>query len=64
VRKVIVSTGYYDLPNLMGVPGEHLSKVMHYYKEPHPYYDTDVVVIGARTPLLLPHSTSGATVRA
>jgi len=47
-RKIIVSTGYYDLPNIMNVPGEHLSKVMHYYKEPHPYYDTDVLVIGAK----------------
>jgi len=47
-RKVIVATGYYDLPNLMQVPGEDLPKVFHYYREPHPYYDTDVMVIGAK----------------
>lgn len=47
-RKVIVSTGYYDLPNQMGIPGENLPKVFHYYREPHPYYDMDVVVIGGK----------------
>jgi thioredoxin reductase (NADPH) len=47
-RKIILSTGYYDLPNMMGVPGEDLPKVFHYYKEPHPFYDTDVLVIGAK----------------
>ena len=47
-RKVIISTGYYDIPVLMNVPGEHLSKVLHYYKEPHPFYDCDVAVIGSR----------------
>lgn len=48
VRKIIVATGYYDLPNYMGIPGEELPKVMHYYKEPHPYFDTDVLVIGGK----------------
>ena len=47
-RKVIISTGYYDLPNIMGIPGETLPKVFHYYHEPHPFYDSDVVVIGAK----------------
>ncbi len=47
-RKLIVATGYYDLPNRIGVPGEELPKVTHYYREPHPYYNSDVVVIGAR----------------
>jgi len=47
-RKVILSTGYYDLPNYMNIPGEDLAKVFHYYHEPHPYYDTDVVVIGGK----------------
>ena len=47
-RKIIVATGYYDLANLMEIPGEELEKVFHYYKEPHPYYDTDVVVIGGK----------------
>jgi thioredoxin reductase (NADPH) len=47
-RKLVVATGYYDLPNLMGVPGEDLPKVYHYYREPHPFYDTDVLVIGGK----------------
>ena len=47
-RKLIVSTGYYDLPNMMNVPGEDLPKVFHYYREPHPYYDCDVVVVGGK----------------
>jgi thioredoxin reductase (NADPH) len=47
-RKLVVATGYYDLPNLMGVPGEELGKVMHYYREPHPFYNSDVVVVGAK----------------
>ena len=47
-RKIVVATGYYDLPNYMGVPGEELPKVLHYYTEPHPYYDTDVLVVGAK----------------
>lgn len=47
-RKLIVSTGYYDLPNLMCIPGEELSKVFHYYNDPHPYFDMDVVVIGGK----------------
>jgi thioredoxin reductase (NADPH) len=46
--KVIIATGYYDIPNLLNVPGEDLAKVMHYYKEPHPYYNHDVAVIGAK----------------
>ncbi len=47
-RKIVVATGYYDLPNYMHVPGEDLAKVMHYYKEPHPYFDMDVLIIGAK----------------
>jgi thioredoxin reductase (NADPH) len=47
-RKLIVSSGYYDLPNYMGIPGEELSKVFHYYNDPHPYFDSDVVVIGGK----------------
>jgi thioredoxin reductase (NADPH) len=35
-RKLALSTGYYDLPNFMGIPGENLSKVHHYYNDPHP----------------------------
>jgi thioredoxin reductase (NADPH) len=47
-RKLIVATGYYDLANQMDVPGEDLPKVFHYYREPHPYFDTDVLVIGGK----------------
>jgi thioredoxin reductase (NADPH) len=47
-KKVILSTGYYDLPTRLNVPGEDLPKVIHYYKEPHPYYNHDVVVVGAK----------------
>ena len=47
-KKVIVSTGYYDLANQLHIPGEDLPKVSHYYGEPHPYYDTDVLVIGGK----------------
>jgi len=47
-RKVIFSTGYYDLPNYLNVPGENLPKVIHYYREPHPYYNSDVLVVGAK----------------
>ena len=47
-RKIILATGYYDIPNLLNVPGEDLPKVLHYYKEAHPYYNHDVAVIGAK----------------
>src|SRR5689334_12469964 len=47
-RKIVLATGYYDVPNMLQVPGEDLSKVLHYYKEPHPYYNHDVLVIGAK----------------
>ncbi|WP_213804616.1 YpdA family putative bacillithiol disulfide reductase [Granulicella sp. dw_53] len=47
-RKLVVATGYYDLPNYLGIPGEDLPKVMHYYHEPHPFYGLDVVVIGGK----------------
>ena len=47
-RKIIVSTGYYDLPNHLGIPGEDLPKVAHYYNEPHPFFGQDIVVIGGK----------------
>ncbi|HWQ54940.1 MAG TPA: YpdA family putative bacillithiol disulfide reductase [Bryobacteraceae bacterium] len=47
-RKIVLATGYYDVPNLLNVPGEELGKVLHYYKEPHPYYNHDVAVVGAK----------------
>ncbi len=48
VREIVLATGYYDVPNLLNAPGEELPKVMHYYKEAHPYYNHDVAVIGAK----------------
>jgi thioredoxin reductase (NADPH) len=47
-KKIAVATGYYDLPNLLGVPGEDLPHVSHYYKEPHAFWNQDVVVIGGK----------------
>ena len=47
-RKIIIATGYYDRPILLGVPGEDLPHVSHYFTEPHPYWNQDVVVIGGR----------------
>jgi thioredoxin reductase (NADPH) len=47
-RKLVIATGYYDLPNYLGIPGEDLSKVKHYYHDPHPFYGMEVVVIGGK----------------
>jgi thioredoxin reductase (NADPH) len=47
-RKIILASGFYDRPNLLGVPGEDLDKVIHYYKEPHPFWNHDVAVVGAK----------------
>jgi len=47
-RKLVVATGYYDLPNLLGVPGEGLPHVSHYYTEPHAFWNQDVVVVGGK----------------
>jgi len=47
-KKLAVATGYYDLPNYLEIPGEKLSKVHHYYDDPHPYAGMDVVVIGGK----------------
>lgn len=46
-ENLILATGFYDLPYLLNVPGEELTKVTHYYKEPHPYFGMDLVVVGA-----------------
>lgn len=45
-RNVILAMGFYDRPNLMGVPGEDLPKVTHYYREPYPYVDQRLLVVG------------------
>jgi thioredoxin reductase (NADPH) len=47
-RKLAVATGYYDLPNYIGVMGESLSKVHHYYFDSHPFFGTDVMVVGGK----------------
>ena len=47
-KKIILSTGYYDVPKMLDVPGEELPKVIHYYREAHPYYNHDVLVVGAK----------------
>ncbi|MCC6462530.1 MAG: YpdA family putative bacillithiol disulfide reductase [Saprospiraceae bacterium] len=44
---VIVATGFYDIPTQLGIPGEQLPKVTHYYAEPHPYYRQNVLIVGA-----------------
>ena len=47
-RKIAVATGYYDLPNRLGIPGEDLPHVSHYYTEPHPFWRQNVVIIGGK----------------
>src|SRR5262249_13526945 len=47
-KNLILATGDYDPPNFLGIPGEDLPKVAHYYNEAHPYADCDVAVIGGR----------------
>jgi len=47
-KKIVVATGYYDLPNRLGIPGEDLPHVSHYYTEPHPFWHQEVVVIGGK----------------
>lgn len=46
-KKVIVATGFYDIPALLGIPGEDLPHVSHYYSDPHYYAMQRVVVAGA-----------------
>ena len=46
-RKVAITTGCYDNPNYLGIPGENLPKVAHYYSEAHPFYERNVAIIGA-----------------
>lgn len=46
-KNVIISTGFYDIPNFMNIPGENLPKVKHYYTEPYPYAKQKIVVVGS-----------------
>src|SRR5271156_5313841 len=45
-KKIIIATGYYDRPNLLGIPGDDLPHVSHYFTDAHLYWNQDVVVIG------------------
>jgi thioredoxin reductase (NADPH) len=47
-RTVVVATGAYDVPNRIGVPGEDLAHVSHYYTQPHPFFRKKVVVVGGK----------------
>jgi thioredoxin reductase (NADPH) len=47
-RAVVLAIGYYDHPNYLGVPGEDLPHVAHYYDDAHPYYRRQVVIVGAK----------------
>ena len=47
-KKIVIATGYYDLPNPLGIPGENLPHVSHYFTDPHPYWNQQVVVIGGK----------------
>lgn len=46
-KNVVIATGFYGIPNKINVPGEDLSKVSHYYNDPHYFYQQKVIVIGA-----------------
>jgi len=45
---IVLATGYYDNPNILGIPGEELPHVSHYYTEPYSFFDRDVVIVGGR----------------
>ncbi|HKX29552.1 MAG TPA: YpdA family putative bacillithiol disulfide reductase [Blastocatellia bacterium] len=45
-RKIVIAIGYFDYPNLIGIPGEELPKVSHYYRDAHPFYRREVAIIG------------------
>ncbi|HXB30050.1 MAG TPA: NAD(P)-binding domain-containing protein, partial [Puia sp.] len=46
-KNLIVATGFYDIPNLLHIPGEDLPKVRHYYKEPHFYAMQNLLIVGS-----------------
>ncbi|GAL82980.1 FAD-dependent pyridine nucleotide-disulfide oxidoreductase [Sporocytophaga myxococcoides] len=46
-KHIIIATGFYDHPISCGIDGEHMSKVFHYYKEPHPFSFSKIIVVGA-----------------
>ena len=46
-KKIIICTGFYDIPYMLYIPGEDKEKVFHYYNESHPYYKMDIAIVGA-----------------
>jgi len=46
-KRIIICTGFYDIPYLLNVPGEELNKVLHYYRESHPYFKMNIAIVGA-----------------
>ena len=46
-KRIIICTGFYDIPYLLNIPGEGLDKVLHYYNESHPYYKMNIAIVGA-----------------
>jgi thioredoxin reductase (NADPH) len=46
-KNIVISTGFYDIPYLLNIPGENMDKVLHYYNESHPYYQMDIAIVGA-----------------
>ena len=46
-KNIVLATGFYDLPYKLSIPGEEMEKVTHYYKEAHPYFGMDIVIVGA-----------------
>jgi len=61
--KLVLATGYFDHVNRLGVPGEDLPHVRHYFDEPHLSYGLDVVVIGGKTPRSKRHCSCFAPAR-
>ena len=45
-KNIVIATGFYDSPYLLNVPGETLTKVRHYYSEPHPFFGMDLIIVG------------------
>ena len=46
-KRIVICTGFYDIPYLLNIPGEKLDKVLHYYNESHPYYKMNIAIVGA-----------------
>lgn len=46
-ESLIIATGFYDIPNRLGIPGEDLQKVKHYYQDAHPFFGQKLAVIGS-----------------